>query len=68
MSYYETHLKIDKQREIAQLGDVTLVTEGLRERIRDGRLQNIQLFRQRLSKKSMKAYATIPKGSLGNTQ
>ena len=28
----------------------------------------LQLFRQRLSKKSVKAYATIPKGSLGNTQ
>ena len=27
-----------------------------------------QLFRQRLSKKSVKAYATMPKGSLGNTQ
>ena len=29
---------------------------------------SIQLFRQRLSKKSVKAYATMPKGSLGNTQ
>ena len=28
----------------------------------------IQLFRQRLSKTSVKAYVTIPKGSLGNTQ
>ena len=28
----------------------------------------IQLFRQRLSKKSVKAYSTLPKGSLGNTQ
>ena len=28
----------------------------------------IQLFRQRLPKKSLKAYATMPKGSLGNTQ
>ena len=28
----------------------------------------IQLFRQRLSKKSVKAYATMPKSSLGNTQ
>ena len=28
----------------------------------------IQLFRQRLSKKSVKAYATMPKGSLENTQ
>ena len=26
----------------------------------------IQLFRQRLSKESVKAYATMPKGSLGN--
>ena len=30
--------------------------------------KDIQLFRQRLSKKSVKAYATMPKGSLGNTQ
>ena len=28
----------------------------------------IQLIRQRLSKKSIKAYATKPKGSLGNTR
>ena len=28
----------------------------------------IQLFRQRLSKKSVNAYATMPKGSLGNAQ
>ena len=28
----------------------------------------IQLFRQRLSKKSVKAYATMPKGSLGNAK
>ena len=28
----------------------------------------IQLFRRRLSKKSVKAYATIPKGNLGNIQ
>ena len=28
----------------------------------------IQLFRQRLSKKSLKAYTTMPKGSLGNSQ
>ena len=27
----------------------------------------IQLFQQRLSKKSVKAYATTPEGSLGNT-
>ena len=26
----------------------------------------IQLFRQRLSKESVEAYATMPKGSLGN--
>ena len=29
---------------------------------------HIQLFRQRLPKKSVKAYATMPKGCLGNTQ
>ena len=29
---------------------------------------SIQLFRQRLSKKSVKAYATMPKGGLENTQ
>ena len=28
----------------------------------------IQLFRQRLSKESVKAYATMPKGNLGNIQ
>ena len=28
----------------------------------------IQLFRERLSKKYAKAYATMPQGSLGNTR
>ena len=31
-------------------------------------IDRIQLFRQWLSKKSVKAYATMPKDSLGNTQ
>ena len=41
------------------------------ERIRIASTENgkrLQLFRQRLSKKSVKTYATMPKGSLGNTQ
>ena len=29
---------------------------------------DIQLFRQKLSQKSVKVYATMPKGSLGNTK
>ena len=45
-------------------------SQGFGLKTRGGTLETprIQQFQQRLSKKSVKAYATIPKGSLGNAQ
>ena len=45
-----------------------LVWTGLRQSVPWKLRVNIQLFRERLSKRSIKAYATMPKGITVNSQ